>query len=236
MALDIYVGPLARYYSGDWENAGARYARSQGIPYSVVRPNPGPADAVRDADVVKQAVQIWRTRLSESLRSHLSEELSWNEDVGAAYFTDRPNWDGYACLMLLAAHTALPEFERPSRVTQGWDQDPAFVELKSREFRCAFMQIFEVEVWLPSGFDFVFRAEDLAGQTVLFGSSIRLFEQLRQLNHETFRFDESEMLRAPIEPVADEQSFERAALLGLSMFLRHAHLSMKHQLPLKLDY
>jgi len=37
MGLDIYVGPFARYYRGDWETVVARVAREQGIAFKVIR-------------------------------------------------------------------------------------------------------------------------------------------------------------------------------------------------------
>ena len=31
MALDVYVGSLARYYAGEWENIAEKAARERGV-------------------------------------------------------------------------------------------------------------------------------------------------------------------------------------------------------------
>ena len=41
MALDVYVGPLTRYYTGEWENVAERAARERGE--AVARPDAGTA-------------------------------------------------------------------------------------------------------------------------------------------------------------------------------------------------
>ncbi len=40
MGLDVYVGPLSRYYTGQWETVVQQWGRQIG-------PNPGPAQSFR---------------------------------------------------------------------------------------------------------------------------------------------------------------------------------------------
>lgn len=37
MGLDVYVGSLTRYYSGDWESVVEQAAREQGLDFHVLR-------------------------------------------------------------------------------------------------------------------------------------------------------------------------------------------------------
>jgi len=236
MGLDIYVGSFTRYYCGDWETAAARAAREQGIPFEVVRPNPGPQDAVKDPAVIHQAVESWRTALEAGMRQELVDGLSWDERAGAGYFTERPGWVGYSGVVLLAAHTACPDHPRPEFSITHFDNDAAFQDLAAREFRCNFSHVFEVEIWLPCAFAFTFRAQDIAGHEVIFGSSRTLLEQLRRLNNDIYKADAETLGRWKSEGACSADLFDQSARFGLAMFLHHAELSVEHRLPMRLDY
>ena len=94
MALDIYVGTLTRYHIGDLETVGACFAREDGIQHKTIRTQPAPNDAVTDPEIVRKAVQGWRSSLEAGLRQHLSTGLTWDERADAPYFTDRP-WQSW---------------------------------------------------------------------------------------------------------------------------------------------
>ncbi len=96
--------------------------------------------------------------------------------------------------------------------------------------------MFEVELWLPCAFPFTFRAADIAGNEVRFGSSITLLEQLRRLNEESFRADVGTLAQWKFDGAGSQDTFDQTARFGLAMFLHHAQLSTEHRLPMKLDY
>ena len=96
MGLDVYVGPLTRYYDGDWENAGERAARERAGTVEgrrSVPPRTTNKDKTRDKDRIRQAVLTWREILGESLGTNVPGPLEWDESEDAAYFTGRPGWD-----------------------------------------------------------------------------------------------------------------------------------------------
>lgn len=66
MALDVYVGSLARYYAGDWESVGEKSARERGVDYEVG----GPRDRHEDAERIRPTVLAWRTALGLSPGRH----------------------------------------------------------------------------------------------------------------------------------------------------------------------
>jgi len=236
MGLDIYVGSLTRYYCGDWETVIAQAAREQGIGFKLIRSNPEPPDKLTDPVAIGQAVEGWRSSLEAGLRQHLTDGLAWDESADADYFTDKPDWFGYSGVVLLAAHTVCPEHPPPERATAHFDKDRAFETLANQDFRCPFSQIFEVEVWLPCLFSFTFRAPDVSGKEVGFGSSITLLEQLRRLNNESYRADAETLARWEYDGAGSQDSFEQTARFGLAMFLHYAQLATGHRLPMKLDY
>jgi hypothetical protein len=97
MALDVYVGSLTRYYTGDWENVADRTARARGSPQ--------PTGRQRDVETVRPAVLAWRDTLATSLGSNvvMGLGLDWDEASEAPHFTGRPGWDGFGSLVLWAA-------------------------------------------------------------------------------------------------------------------------------------
>src|SRR3954471_11068140 len=104
MGLDIYVGPLCRYYAGDWETVVQRRAREQGIALNVVRAQPASADALRDPKDTLPIVTAWREGLALALKDE-GVSLFWQEQPDGIYFTDKPAWDCYGDLLLWAAYS-----------------------------------------------------------------------------------------------------------------------------------
>jgi hypothetical protein len=198
-----------------------------GASYQVIQPHPEADDAVTDPAVIKDAVVTWRRSLEMGLKQHLTDGLSWSEEPDAPYFTDRPAYDGYAGLVLLAAHSERPEFPLSEQAVSQWQEDDAFRAVTLPDFKSRFSAVYDVEIWLPSRFSFKFKAPDVAGATVWFGSSVSLYEQLRHLDEETYR---GQFAGTP------KNQFDQSARLGLEMFLRLARLSVEYQLPMKLDY
>ncbi|MGO9314795.1 MAG: hypothetical protein ACLQDI_18955, partial [Syntrophobacteraceae bacterium] len=153
-----------------------------------------------------------------------------------SYFTDKPDWIGYAGLLLLAAHKEHPQFHTPERASQHWDRDPAWQASTAEGFKSRFAQILIPEMWLPVNFTFTFKASDVTGNEAWFGSSVTLLGQLTVLNQETFKASESDLAQWRFDGAGREDPFEKSARLGLAMFMHHARLSVEHKLPMKLDY
>src|SRR5207237_6239928 len=59
-----------------------------------------------------KAVANWRRELIRSLG--VNEE--WDEDPGGEYYTDKPDWDGYGAVALLAAYEEQPSLAPGTKV------------------------------------------------------------------------------------------------------------------------
>lgn len=236
MGLDIYVGSLTRYYRGNWETVCAQAAREQGMDFHVIRTNPGPPERMTDPVEIRQVVEDWRSGLESALHPHFAERLDWEEGTEVEYVTDKPDWVGYAGLVILAAHTACQEHPIPEEATTDFNKSPAFQALAAQEFQCRFSQLFEVEVWLPYTFPFTFRGPDVTGSEVCFGSSGTLLEQLRCLNNENYAADPQTLAKWRRDGACSKDTFDQTARFGLSVFLQFAEFSMQRRLPMKLDY
>ena len=94
MALDVFVGSLTRYYTGDWQNVAERSAGRRGAAPPIGRP--------RDAGSVRPTVLAWRDALAASLGGNVIVGLDWDESAETPYFTGRPGWDERTAVMLAA--------------------------------------------------------------------------------------------------------------------------------------
>jgi hypothetical protein len=238
MGLDVYVGPLTRYYLGDWETVIQRFGRERGTPVEIIRPssNEEATEPRLSSTQVLEAVTQWRSGLREALGSNIPEPLDWPESADGEYFTDKPAWDGYGSLALLAAYQEHPDLPQPKIATSNFSNDPAWKASTEESFRSRYTTILKPELWLPCRFAFTFKAPDVAGNEVWVGSSITLLEQLRALNESTVRGNREELTRWCRENFDPLDSFEKASRFGLAMFLSLAEKSALLGSPMKLDY
>jgi hypothetical protein len=236
MALDVYVGSLARYYAGEWENIAEKTARERGTQYQIGRPG-GSADRLKDPERIPSAVVAWRSSLSESLGSKIMLPLDWEENLEAPYFTGRPGWDGFGSLVLWAAYAEHPALRQPATLPEEWDSDPALMRSNVAGFRSRYSHLVRnVELWLPSPFEFTFEGEDIDGRRVVVGSTTTLRRQLEGLNAATWKADADAVAEWSRQPLLDDAPLELCARYAFAVLLDLARQAVEHKLPMKLDY
>jgi hypothetical protein len=210
---------------------------------------------------IAEDVASWRAYLNERVAGEVSQPLDWDESAAAPYFTDKPGWDGYACLLLLAAHDEHPELPRPTHATDDWSGDPAWKLISRDDFATSrYTHVVSPSIWLPCEFDRVFPADDIAGEEeVTIGSSVVLLAQLRALNERTYQGSMhalAEWLEAGPDPsqtgdlAADSDAtaaqvaqrptatspFDVSARFAMALFLDLAEKSVTRRLPMTLDW
>src|SRR5262245_32541171 len=116
MGLDVYVGSLTRYYTGDWETIVQQWGRQNGVPVTVVRAGQSPGgggsvwerlfkrNAPSPAEKTRIAVIGWRGQIARVLGREAALSFDWDESAASPYFTDKPDWAGFGALLLLAAY------------------------------------------------------------------------------------------------------------------------------------
>jgi hypothetical protein len=165
MGLDIYCGSLTRYHVGDWLTVVAKAAMESGHELHVLRTQPEPSDTIHDPDRIHEAVLGWRRGLGEAL----SMPLDWPEDGTAPYATDKPDWDGYGAVVLLAAYDDQPELAPTRKQRLGRPQvnddplsfadAPAYKAIQSQPETTRYPSIvLNAEWWLPAPVPPVFGA------------------------------------------------------------------------------
>lgn len=116
MGMDVYVGPLRRYFARDWLTAAQQADAAAGLSVTATRAPAGrlagrPADESTPSPAqVEEAVMAWQA----SLLASLGRDDAWPEDPALPYWTDKPGWDGFGALVLLAAYDECPEL-RPAK-------------------------------------------------------------------------------------------------------------------------
>jgi hypothetical protein len=233
MALDVYVGSLTRYYAGDWKSIADKKGKRTRPRTGAMRAG---ADPGKESERIRKAVLAWREGMKRALRQHLSEPLDWAETNEAPWFTGRPGWDGFGSLVLWAAYAEQPGVRRPAALPEEWDDDPALVRSNADGFRSRYAHLVRnVELWLPSAFDFTFEGEDVDGRRIIVGSSTTLGRQLGELNAATWKMDAGGLLAlAKDRPSGNGlETCAHHALAVMTGLVRHA---VEHRLPMKLDY
>src|SRR5262245_53261053 len=231
MSFDIYAGAFSRYYAREWENVAQRHARENGLSYQMIRPDDsGPADW----DEVKQVVQHWRQGIKEGLGENAPPDLDWSEERDSLYFTDRPGWDGYSALVLLAASTETGQ-PLPSRLAEDALASDVVAAAMAIKQKTHYRSIYQAQLWLPGSFDFSFSFVDLANEKIHIGSVRRLEHDLRHLQNarQISDADLAERVNGGIEDTSDTFAM---GCFGLALFLRIAVAAREHRLPIMLSY
>ena len=154
-------------------------------------------------------------------------------------FTKQTNLIGMVtgALVLWALYQEQNIKEIPLKFNKDWTEDEVFQKLNDENYVSQYEQITQVgELWLPSNFNFIFKALNLFGEEQIFGSTYELFANLEDLNSKTWKADEKEIeeWRRFIDPNTD--FFEEKAKFGFSIFYALTSFANINNVPLKPDY
>ena len=246
LGLDVYVGPLTRYYLGNWANDVAQMLEDDSVLESL-RQRFGVDDLtavetktarrsldVRTAEEAVERIQAWRKKISEVLG--LEEPLDWPESNELPYATRKPCWDGYQGLLLWAAYEdagQIPPLDLPG----GVDEDPALQRSRADLRASRYPHLLgNTEIWLPGDYDLAFRATDPTGQKNDFGFAGSLFKELLDLNQRTWRADLDTIIDWYDKSVEYGSCLEACARFGFAVFYRLSLTAYEERSPMVLDY
>lgn len=242
MGLDVYVGSFTRYYLHDWETVIQQAGRLQGVQVNVIRTEPEPEDRITDPAEINAGILRWRTGLNMALRNAnaVSADIDWDERADAPYFTDKPAWDCFGALNLLAAYEEEPKGlfggKFPKRFTDKWAEDDKF-RRREKDKASKYAHLYACEVWLPIDMQKTFEGPRPNAQPTKFGSSIRLLEQLTNLNQSTYAGSATDLQQWRHDmPDGPDPAFEPKAKTGLAIMLSLTASAVEHRLPMLLDY
>ena len=151
MGLDIYAGTLTRYYSHNWKTVVQQWAEENGYTFNRITPDGEPADNEEELSPaeVQAAVENWRDQILAAISQPDQPPCTpWPEDNEKPYYTDKPDWDAFGAMLLVAAcHTYGKTV--PPTVEKDWDfwEHPLIARLATDEERCG-----PCSVGLPGGY------------------------------------------------------------------------------------
>ncbi|MFG3706968.1 hypothetical protein ACGF7U_19875 [Micromonospora sp. NPDC047670] len=235
MGLDLYVGPLTRYHLDDWLTITQQIGAREGYDVRVLRAHEE-EDGETDPDMVQSAVREWQQWLGEALGG----PVDWPEDPSQPYWTDKPDWDGFGAVLLLAAYDERPDLCPSPRDKQDSAREfadaPAYQAASAQPERYLSL-LSGVEWWLPLAEDpLVFEASRPTGQPTRMASTDRLVAELRLLDERAgvlAGYDPAELRRGLF---TDDPTVAEVARFGLAVMLDLAETATKHRQPLLLDY
>lgn len=256
MAFDVYVGTLTRYYRREWENVAQKLSREQGYTYRRIVAGGESDEPLPAAEDIQAAVGGWCRAMSAGIEPHGFGRIMWDEGEEQPYFTDRPSWNGYSGLLLLAAHSEHPELPTPKYLPEVWSEDAAYERAVQRDSKTRYRTILMPSLWLPTEFPFVFEGPTLASEeNSCIGSVFTLKEQLDDLNDRSLELRARLKAAATAAPAAaatgflgkmfgkknpppeeERDTFAEAAEVGLQVFRQLATQACEHRLPILLDY
>jgi hypothetical protein len=119
---------------------------------------------------------------------------------------------------------------------ENWSEDPAYKICTHEEYRSRYSHLYEVELWLPCPFGFVFRTNDVAGKPVLVGSSVTLLAQLEELNQRTWQADPKAVTQWRFEGAEHGAPLAIGSRFAFAIFYELAQQSVHNRLPMRLDW
>ena len=234
MALDIYIGALTTYYERgrkwDWKTPD-RAPGVETIPVMVITIGENLAADRRERRV---DMAVWRERLSDFLGSRITRPLDWDE-TKTIYAVATPYHEGMRALRLWAAYAECPDLELPLNAVEPRD-DPAYLRSTGIEGSTRFSQVIRnIDLWLPSEFDFIFIAEGPDEKPTDFGSGLALLKQLEDLNDATWKATQQTIEGWEEAGLPSNGSLEQEAKYGFSQVFLAAQFARDKQLPMMLD-
>ncbi|MBL8952497.1 MAG: hypothetical protein JNK82_17085 [Myxococcaceae bacterium] len=245
MGLDLYAGPLTRYYAGDWLTTMQRVGQELGLPTQVMYSD-GQSPWL-PADEAALAVKAFIASFGDS---------AWREEPGAPYTTDKPDRDGVFALDVFAAYLARPELVRP-KVLPDLGADPAVSEANDRGHYMKHMVAIEAHLFVPGDGRWVKLVEDPLGAERVVTTVGTLEAVLHDLNARTWKASAAEIeawRRRGHVPCRDVETgfddatqrivqrpylvvdrLEHNAQFGLSCFFNMCAFSRRHGVPIVID-
>lgn len=142
MGIDLYAGPLARYYSGEWQTPAARWAQENGIAFETVYPATTPAQLSLEAST--EAVRTFRMRLE----SKLGALPAWSK-ASDPYNAYQLRAEGFQAVVFAAALRHRPELKRPKTLPANIQEHPAVSEASARGYYIGPIAAFEAQIIVP---------------------------------------------------------------------------------------
>ena len=206
---------------------------------------------------VQAAVENWRDQILSAISQPGQPPYTpWPEDNEKPYYTDKPDWDAFGAMLLVAACHTYNE-PVPSTVEKDWNfgEHPLVARLASDEERV--WSLFRGATWwLPLPDSFLFQAPLPTDDQAMIATLGGLRKELEKLNQLAWQADEDTILdwadtegypvEGTIDPdgqyskldISEHTRYDTQSLakFAFSMFWRAMQFAEEQQVPILLDY
>jgi hypothetical protein len=240
LGLDIYVGPLCRYYSGDWATIMFWLSQEGGAAAdTLMAKDPHSEDSV----ALRPTILEWRAGLARKLGDCLRGPLDWREDPACRYYTDKPGRQAYGGLLFWASYASWPDKEpHPHFDPDKWETDVSLDALQPPAQDDLTDQLW-CRTWLPCRMEGTHQMDAPLGDEPLFVGSVEaLVAALDEINARTWRAGPEQIAEwsrrgPPIDENGDLVPLLRPwAEFGFSIFDQLARTALRERLPMLLDW
>lgn len=193
MGLDIYVGTLTRYYSGNWKLINQQIAEQEGMSFSIRTPEgeyTPPAHNQEEIEEIQNTIEEWQTYLLDSMPKDYKETM-WDENMTKGYFTDKPGWDAWEALAIFQYATLL---NNPFPKTFCENMLGKYSLLEEGEEKGIQSSLMKVQLWLPLKHSIMFSFTDPMNKDATMATVSFLENELIELNNTTWKADERTIL------------------------------------------
>ncbi len=239
--LDIYAGPLTRYYTKNWKTKNQVMAEQSGVVYRQINPNDMSASSEPQAtpEQVQEIVGLWSTTVLTSLSSHVGQQLNpWVDKNDAPYYTNQLTWEAYNALVLWACFRECPELASKTPDLTNLQNNPAYERINEDTFDSKYKNLTHgIELWLPGEYQIMFEGATITGSKALMSTTHLLQSQLKALNESTWKaygMDINTWLKNGTP--GPQASLETLAKYAFAVLTESVKFSQQHNLPIKLDY
>ena len=197
MGLDIYAGTLTRYYSHNWKTVVQQWSEENGYAFNRITPDGESADNEEELSPaeIQAAVENWRDQILSAISQPGQPPYTpWPEDNEKPYYTDKPDWDAFGAMLLVAACHTYDE-PVPPTVEKDWifGEHPLVARLASDEERV--WSLFRGTTWwLPLADSFLFQGPLPTDDQAVIATLGGLRKELAKLNQLAWQADEDTIL------------------------------------------
>ncbi|MDJ0946310.1 MAG: hypothetical protein QNJ30_22900 [Kiloniellales bacterium] len=178
MAIDLYTGPLQRYFTRRWETPGEVAAREAGMKYKMVFPDGVDPLSLDDRTAIAE-VRDFAERLKPDL--HLVESPCWQESFDSPYLSVQLTPDGLKALIIWAAFQHRGDLERPKALPEDHYQVAAVAEASDKGYYMGAMSTLEAHMIVPGPESAIVMAEDPIGRELFVTTSAALDQTIEFL-------------------------------------------------------
>lgn len=250
MGLDIYAGTLTRYYAHNWKTATQQWAEANGYGFQRIVPD-GTEQGETNPAAIQSGVEGWRDQILAAISQ---PGAVWPENNGKSYYTDKPDWDAFGAMLLVAACHVYGE-PVPETVEKGWDYLAHPLIQRMREDPAQGWSLLRgAEWWLPIEDTFLFQAPCPNGARIIMATAGLLRWELEKLNELAWQADEAAILAwsrtegypmdgqidgagrlamGETHQVYDTQSLAKFAF---SIFWQALNFARENRVPILMDY